>query len=116
DLLVDRASDWVENNRSTVTSIVSDRAPSWLPGFVDDIVGDRIYNEALKFVHAVQAEPDHQVRQALDAYLVKLADDLQHDPAMIARAEEVKAQVLDSPRVQELAGRTWDTVKQALLN
>ncbi len=116
DLLVDRASDWVENNRSTVTSIVSDRAPSWLPGFVDDIVGDRIYNEALKFVHAVQAEPDHQVRQALDASLVKLADDLQHDPAMIARAEEVKAQVLDSPRVQELAGRTWDTVKQALLN
>lgn len=115
DLLVDRASDWVENNRSTVTSIVSDRAPSWLPGFVDDIVGDRIYNEALKFVHAVQAEPDHQVRQALDTYLVKLAEDLQHDPAMIARAEEVKAQVLDSPRVRELAGRTWDTVKQALL-
>lgn len=116
DLLVDRASDWVENNRAAVTSIVSDRAPSWLPGFVDDIVGDRIYNEALKFVHAVQAEPDHQVRQALDAYLVNLAEDLQHDPAMIARAEEVKAQVLDSPRVRELAGRTWDTVKQALLN
>lgn len=116
DLLVDRASDWVENNRAAVTNIVSDRAPSWLPGFVDDIVGDRIYNEALKFVHAVQAEPDHQVRQALDAYLVNLAEDLQHDPAMIARAEEVKAQVLDSPRVRELAGRTWDTVKQALLN
>lgn len=116
DLLVDRASDWVEGNRATVTSIVADRSPSWLPGFVDDMVGDRIYQEALKFVHAVQNEPDHQVRQALDTYLVKLADDLQHDPAMIARAEEVKAQVLDSPRVQDLAGRTWDTVKQALLS
>lgn len=115
DLLVDRAVDWVQNNQQAMTRIVSDRSPSWVPGFVDDLVGDRVYNEALKFVRAVQCDQNHQVRQALDEYLFKLADDLQHDPAMIERAEEIKAQVLDSPRVRELAGRTWDTVKQALL-
>ncbi|WP_285725751.1 DUF445 domain-containing protein [Psychromicrobium xiongbiense] len=115
DLLVDRASDWVDANRATVTRVVSDRSPSWVPGFVDDLVGDRIYAEVRGFVRAIQADPQHQVRRALDEYLKKLADDLQHDPAMIARAEGIKEQVLDSPRVRELAGSTWATVKNALL-
>ncbi|AJT42471.1 DUF445 domain-containing protein [Psychromicrobium lacuslunae] len=115
DLLVDRAVDWVQSNPATISRIVSDRSPSWIPSFVDDLVGDRIYAEVHKFVLAIQADQDHQVRQALDEYLLKLADDLQHDPAMIQRAEEVKAQLLDSPRVRELAGQTWQTLKRALL-
>ncbi|WP_394940592.1 DUF445 domain-containing protein [Psychromicrobium sp. YIM B11713] len=115
DLLVDRAVEWVENNPSAVSRIVSERSPSWLPGFVDDLVADRVYAEVRKFVLAVQTDQDHQVRRALDEYLMKLADDLQHDPAMIQRAEEVKAQLLDSPRIRELAGQTWQTLKAALL-
>ncbi|NYE96110.1 uncharacterized membrane-anchored protein YjiN (DUF445 family) [Psychromicrobium silvestre] len=115
DLLVDRAVDWVEANPSVVSRVVSERSPSWVPGFVDELVGGRVYTEVHKFVLAVQADQQHQVRRALDEYLAKLAEDLQHDPAMIQRAEEVKAQILDSPRVRELAGQTWETVKNALL-
>ncbi|WP_442544050.1 DUF445 domain-containing protein [Arthrobacter sp. KN11-1C] len=115
DLLVDRAADWVEANHSTVNRLVSDRSPLWVPSFVDDIVGDRVYNEIAKFIRAVQQDPDHQVRQSIDTYLGDLAQDLQHDPAMIARAETIKAQVLGDPEVRELASRTWGTIKNALL-
>ncbi|GAB2738516.1 DUF445 domain-containing protein [Arthrobacter bambusae] len=115
DLLVDRAADWVEANHSTVNRLVSDRSPLWVPSFVDDIVGDRVYNEIAKFVRAVQQDPDHQVRQSIDTYLGDLAQDLQHDPAMIARAEAIKTQVLGDPEVRELASRTWGTIKDALL-
>lgn len=115
DLLVDRAADWVEANHSTVNRLVSDRSPLWVPSFVDDIVGGRVYNEISKFVRAVQEDPDHQVRQSIDTYLNDLAQDLQHDPAMIARAEAIKTQVLGDPEVRELASRTWGTIKNALL-
>ncbi|MEV8150756.1 DUF445 family protein [Arthrobacter sp. NPDC080073] len=115
DLLVDRAADWVEANHSTVNRLVSDRSPLWVPSFVDDIVGDRVYNEIAKFIKAVQQDPDHQVRQSIDTYLGDLAQDLQHDPAMIARAEAIKTQVLGDPEVRELASRTWGTIKNALL-
>jgi uncharacterized membrane-anchored protein YjiN (DUF445 family) len=115
DLLVDRAADWVDDNHETVTRLVSDRSPTWVPQFVDGLVGDKVYVEILKFVRAVQAEPNHQVRQQIDKYLNDLAQDLQHDPAMIARAEDIKAQVLGDPEVRELASRTWGTVKNALL-
>jgi uncharacterized membrane-anchored protein YjiN (DUF445 family) len=115
DLLVDRAADWVDDNHETVTHLVSDRSPTWVPQFVDGLVGDKVYVEILKFVRAVQADPNHQVRQSIDKYLNDLAQDLQHDPVMIARAEDIKAQVLGDPEVRELASRTWGTVKNALL-
>ncbi len=115
DLLVDRAVDWVRDNHETVTGLVADRSPQWVPQFVDGLVGDKVYLEILKFARAVQSDPQHQVRQSIDTYLNALAQDLQHDPVMIARAEGIKAQVLGDPEVRELASRTWGTIKAALL-
>jgi len=115
DLLVDRAADWVADNHSTVNRLVSDRSPLWVPSFLDDMVGDKVHTELSKFIRAVQADPDHQVRLSIDTYLTELAYDLQHDPAMIARAEGIKAQILGDPEVRELASRTWGTIKNALL-
>jgi len=115
DLLVDRTVDWVRDNHETVSRLVSDRSPQWVPQFVDGLVGDKVYVEILKFTRAVQSDPNHQVRQSIDTYLTSLAQDLQHDPVMIARAEGIKAQVLGDPEVRELASRTWGTIKKALL-
>lgn len=115
DLLVDRAEGWVAANRDVIAGLVSDRSPHWVPNFVDGLVGDRVYLELAKFVRAVQLDPHHQVRQQIDHYLLSLAQDLQSDPLMIAKAESIKEQLLDDPRVRELAGRTWDTVKTALM-
>ena len=116
DLLVDRAADWVSSNYQTVSHLVTDRAPSWVPHFANELVGDKVYIELSKFVAAVQSDPHHQVRQSIDKYLTDLAQDLQHDPAMIARAENIKAQVLGDPEVRDLAQRTWSTIKHALLD
>lgn len=115
DLLVDRTVDWVRDNHETVSRLVTDRSPTWVPTFVDGLVGDKVYVEILKFTRAVQDDPQHQVRLSIDKYLQELAQDLQHDPVMIARAEGIKAQVLGDPEVRELASRTWGTIKTALL-
>jgi uncharacterized membrane-anchored protein YjiN (DUF445 family) len=115
DLLVDRATEWVERNHEVISGLVSDRSPSWVPTFVDGLVGDKVYSELYKFMHAVQSNPNHQVRQQVDKYLTDLAEDLQHDPVTIAKAEAIKGQLLDDPRVRDLAGRTWEAVKNALL-
>ncbi|MGA7204949.1 MAG: DUF445 family protein [Specibacter sp.] len=114
DLLVDRSTQWIQANHTTISGLVSDRSPSWVPQFVDGLVGDKIYTEIYKFARAVQDNPQHDVRLQLDAYLKDLAQELQHDPAMIARAESIKAQVLGDPEVRELAGRAWETIKAAV--
>ncbi|MHA7263053.1 DUF445 domain-containing protein [Arthrobacter sp. TMN-37] len=115
DLLVDRAADWVDANYAVVTRVVAQRSPTWVPRLVDGVVGDRVYAELSKFIRAVQDDPQHDVRIALDKYLRELASDLQYNPETIARAEEIKGQLLDDPRVRDLTARTWATIKNALL-
>ena len=117
--LVDKilhATKTFRDNQDTVNRLVTDRSPTWVPSFVDGLVGDKVYVEILKFTRAVQSDPQHQVRRSIDKYLKDLAQDLQHDPVMIARAEGIKAQVLGDPEIRELASRTWGTIKAALLS
>ncbi len=116
DLVCERAYDWVRDNHETVMRVVSQRAPSWSPRFFDSLVADKIYAEVLSFAWAVKTDPHHQMRQAVDRFLVEFAHDLQHDPATMAKAEQIKQQVLDHPEVQNLVASAWATAKKMLLD
>jgi uncharacterized membrane-anchored protein YjiN (DUF445 family) len=115
DLAVDSIGAWLEANQAAFHGLVSRRLPSWVPSVAHRFVDDTVYNEALKFVAAVHDDPRHPARVAIDAYLVRLADNLQHDPATIGRLEDAKATLFDSPRVRELAAQAWNTAKAGLL-
>ena len=115
DLAADNVAGWLAHNRQAFDGLVSRRLPSWLPAIAVRLVDDAIYNEAVKLVAAVRVEVDHPVRRAIDGYLIRLADNLQHDAATIGRFEDAKIAVFDSPRVRELAAETWNTAKAGLL-
>lgn len=115
DTMVDRLHTWIQRNPSTIAEIVAGRAPAWTPKFIDAKIAERIYREVAAFVAAVRADPQHRVRQALDAYLRDFASDLQSDPAMMARADAVKDRVVADAGVRQLAGSAWQSVKQTLL-
>lgn len=116
DLLCDRAYDWVRANHDTIMSLVSRQAPSWSPRFVDGIIGDRVYAEALSFAWAVKSDAEHPLRKAIDRFLASFAGDLQHDPDTRERVEAIKMQLLEHPEVQALISRAWTTGKAMLLD
>ncbi len=115
DLGVDSIATWLAANHAAFTGLFSRRLPSWVPSVAHRLVDDTVYNEAVKFVAAVQADPKHPARLAIDAYLARLSDNLQHDPTTIGRLEDAKSTVFDSPRVRELATEAWNTAKAGLL-
>ena len=95
--------------------MVSQRAPSWSPRFLDGFVADRIYQEVLTFADAVRTDPNHQLRGALDRFLAEFAQDLQTDPATMERAESIKDQIVSNTEVRGLAASAWTSVKDALI-
>lgn len=115
DLGIDSIATWLHANRDSFTGLVSRRLPSWVPSVAMRLVDDTVYNEAVKFAAAVQADPEHPARHAIDRYLTRLSENLQHDPATIGRLEDAKSAVFDSPRVRELAAEAWNTAKAGLL-
>ncbi len=116
DLICDRVYDWVRVNHETVMMLVSKQAPSWSPRFVDGLIGDRLYAEALSFAWAVKSDPDHPLRKAIDRFLTSFAGDLQHEPETIERVESIKMQLLDHPDVQGLISKAWATGKAMILD
>jgi uncharacterized membrane-anchored protein YjiN (DUF445 family) len=116
DLICDRAYDWVRDNHDTMLRVVSDRAPSWSPRFVDGLLADKVYSEVLSFAWAVKNDVNHPMRLAVDKFLVEFSDDLQHDEQTMARAEVFKHQVLEHPEVRNLIGSAWGTAKRMLLD
>jgi uncharacterized membrane-anchored protein YjiN (DUF445 family) len=115
DFIVERCYEWIRDNYTAVSRVVSQRAPSWSPRFLDGFVADRIYNEVLAFAEAVKNDPGHQLRGALDRFLAEFAQDLQHDPATIERVEAIKDQVVSNAEVRSLAASAWTSIKDALL-
>jgi uncharacterized membrane-anchored protein YjiN (DUF445 family) len=116
DLVCDRAYDWVTGNQEMVLRIVHERAPSWSPRFIDDLVADKVFAEVQNFAWAVKTDPEHPLRKAVDTFLIEFAADLQTDPETIERAERIKAQVVAHPDVQKFIGQAWGTVKRLILD
>ncbi|MCP2637714.1 DUF445 domain-containing protein [Microbacterium sp. HD4P20] len=115
DMALENIQTWLAANHAAFTGLVSRRLPSWVPSVAHRLVDDTVYNEAVKFVAAVRSDPGHPARGAVDGYLERLADNLQHDPATIGRLEDAKHAVFDSPRMRALAAEAWNTAKAGLL-
>ena len=115
DLGIDSIATWLATNHASFTGLVSRRLPAWVPSIAHRLVDDTVYNEAVKFVAAVQADPRHPARIAIDGYLKRLAENLQSDLSTMGRLEAAKATLFDSPRIRELASEAWNTAKTGLL-
>lgn len=115
DLAAETVAAWLDANPEAFQGLVSRRLPSWVPSVAQRLVDHTVYNEAVAFVGAVRADPDHPARRAIDGYLTRLAANLQHDEATQGRLEQAKATLFDSPGVRRLAAEAWGAAKQGLL-
>ena len=115
DLLMVEAYDWLRDNRDLLADVVGPRAPRWSPQWVDRLVIDRIHREALAWLADVRDNQSHPARKAIDRLLSQLADDLQHDPQMMARFEAFKARMLTHPDMGSSLTAVWDAVRTALI-
>jgi len=99
DFVIDRMHTWIRDNYTMVSRVVSQRAPSWSPKFLDGLVADRIYREVETFALAVKSDPDHQLRKALDKFLGEFAVE----------------RVMDNDQVRVLAAGAWRSIKETIL-
>ncbi len=115
DMAIDTVAKWLLANDEAFSGLLSQRLPSWAPRSLHRFVDQAAYSEALKFVLAVQEDPQHKARAAIDGYLERLAQGLQHDSALRTKLDGAKDSIFDSPRVAQLAASAWAAAKDGLL-
>ncbi|WP_420099354.1 DUF445 domain-containing protein [Corynebacterium sp.] len=114
DAVVVWLDDKARDSEDLIVRLLDERTPSWAPRFVRDLVGDRVYREVVQFTGDVRSNPEHEARHAIRRFIGQLAQDLQHDPTMITRVENLKGDIMNSPTVQALPGTLWESVRSTL--
>jgi uncharacterized membrane-anchored protein YjiN (DUF445 family) len=114
-LLADRAFQWSLNAGETIERVIERDSPSWSPRWVDSLIGDRIHRELMDFTDKVRRNPDHELRRSATKFMFEFADDLQHDATTVAKAENVKEQIMAREEVARAAETAWTAAKKMIL-
>lgn len=113
--LVRVLTEWIEDNQEMIRKRIAGELPAWVPRIVDQKIYERLLDGARKILNELSEDPDHplygQFTSTLDAWIVNL----QYDPNVRARGEELKQELLKHPRLREVAGNLWQDVKANLL-
>ena len=116
DLVIDEGHRWLINNPQTFIDVLTDRAPWWAPDRLNELVTHRLHLEAVRWLDDIKGDPHHHARYALDSLLGQLAQDLMHDPTTQARAEALKARLLEQPQMVSTGMAIWGALRTALLS
>ncbi|WP_328292188.1 DUF445 domain-containing protein [Kineococcus sp. NBC_00420] len=115
DLTLAEAQRWLRANEDRVRTMVTGRAPLWVPDWLNDRLGKRVYTEAQNWVDEVVADRDSAGRKAIDDLLARYADALQNDPETRAKADEFQQRLLNSPGLADTVAGLWSSVRGFLL-
>lgn len=106
---------FMTENRETFRDRLIQESPWWVPEQVDDKVFDRIYAGVRSFLTDLGNDRYHPVRNDLDMRTAKLAQDLRSSPELIAKGEEMKADLLEHPEVKAWSATLWSRIKSGLI-
>jgi uncharacterized membrane-anchored protein YjiN (DUF445 family) len=110
------AARFLDENEPMIRERIKQESPWWVPGAVENRLGDRIVNGVESTLVAVAADPAHPLRQRYDEAVGRFVANLRENPDMMARAEQIKLDLLDHPGVAEFSREVWRDVKSRLAN
>ncbi|MCW6532798.1 DUF445 domain-containing protein [Sphingomonas lycopersici] len=116
DGIVRWAGRVLQANEPIVRAMVHDRAGSILRWTgLDETLANKIIDGLDKMLADMAEDRNHPLRGKAEEGLIKLADDLQHDAAMIARVEQLKLELLENPAMQDWINGLWEQARAAML-
>ena len=115
DTTLNGLSGLLEENRWLLRQKLAEQSPWWLPEPIDDRLFKKFFAGVQGFLAEVAGDPDHELRHQLDVRVAELAVRLRTDPALIARGEQLKAELLEHPEVRAWLDSLWRNTKASIL-
>ena len=117
DGLVRWAGLTLEDNEEMVRDMIQARANGLLRWTgLDERLSKSVLDGLYRMLAEILVDPNHPLRNKVEEGLVKLAHDLQHDPAMRARIEKTKNDLLANPALSAWWMGVWERIRHALID
>lgn len=111
---IDGIVDALSTHRTSLRRRLARQAPSWVPGAVNDLVFDRAEEVARTFLRQLAADPDHELRRALDDQLEGVARRLQEGGALAERVDAAAPDLIDDEQLRASIAGWWRELRSAL--
>jgi uncharacterized membrane-anchored protein YjiN (DUF445 family) len=108
------AAKAVAGNRNLIKEKVESESPWWIPGALDNKIAEKISTGLEHTLADIHADPQHPLRLRFDQALHDFVERLQTSPAVIARAEGIKEEVLNAEVMRTFTASLWADAKAAL--
>ncbi|MGH7711885.1 MAG: DUF445 domain-containing protein, partial [Gemmatimonadaceae bacterium] len=105
----------VTENEDVIRKRIEAETPWWVPGAVDDKIFEKVVSGIERTLTEVRDQGDHPLRMRFDAALKRFIDDLHNSPEVMARAEQLKEELLGADAVRHFSSSIWRDTKQALV-
>ncbi len=113
--IVEAGTIWIEANQIAIRRRIASELPRWLPPIVDQKIYEKFLEAARRMLGELAMNPNHPLYDDFTAMIDEWIENLQHDPQVRARGEELKAEFLAQPLLREVAASAWKDFKDGLV-
>ena len=112
DAAIREAWQYLEGHSADIRAQVRERTGFlWRAIGLDKRASDAMIAALEDTLIAMAKDPDHPVRERITALMRRFADDLQNDPEMQKRIEDIVAEALSHPGVEAYLSGLWSDIK-----
>ncbi len=109
------ASHLLSDNKENIREIIRKESPRYIPDFIDEKIYNLIVGKVEEILMKVQFDPAHEARARLSEALNRFLDRVEHSDEFSQKAETLKTEFLQHPKVKEYLGTFWEGIKGRLV-
>ena len=102
------------DNQDLVKQKVKDESHFLIPGFVDNLIAEKITNGGIRYMEEIAGDKDHPVRKKLGDKLQEIAADIKQGGTWANRLNNLKDELLSPQHLADYSGTVWQYIKKQI--
>ena len=102
------------DNQDLVKQKVKDESHFLIPGFVDNLIAEKITNGGIRYMEEIAGDKDHPVRKKLGDKLQEIAADIKQGGPWANRLNNLKDELLSPQHLADYSGTVWQYIKKQI--
>jgi uncharacterized membrane-anchored protein YjiN (DUF445 family) len=113
--LLGKIKYYIAENEDMIRERVKKESSFLIPGFVDNIIANRITVGLANYVHEIEQDKNHRIRKEITRQLYQFSQQLREGVRWKNDLEEIKKSLLDQVNIRVYATDIWMNIKEFLL-
>jgi uncharacterized membrane-anchored protein YjiN (DUF445 family) len=105
---------YIAENEDMIRERVKKESGFLIPGFVDNIIANRVTVGLANYVHEIEQDKNHRIRKEITLQLHQFSQQLREGTRWKTDIEAIRKSLLDQVNVKAYATDIWTTIKELL--